>query len=67
MESTKIRVGILGAGRMGITPYAIIKSHPDVEVSAVVDTTSLISSLLEKYLNVRTYKWRPESRRPGAS
>jgi len=56
MENPKIKIGIIGAGRMGITHYAIIKSHPDVEVSAVVDTTPLVSSLLEKYLHVSTYK-----------
>jgi predicted dehydrogenase len=56
MEKPKIRVGIVGAGRMGITHYAIINSHPAVEVTAVVDTTPLVSSMLEKYLKVRTYK-----------
>jgi len=53
----KINVGIVGIGRMGITHYSIINSHPDVTIKAVVDTSSLILSLLGKYLNgVNTYK-----------
>lgn len=56
MDNHKIRVGIVGAGRMGITHYSIINSHPAVQVSAVVDTTPLVSSMLEKYMKVRTYK-----------
>jgi predicted dehydrogenase len=56
MENPKIRVGIIGAGRMGMTHYSIINSHPDVEVTAVVETTPIVSSMLEKYLEVRTYK-----------
>jgi predicted dehydrogenase len=56
MENRKIKVGIIGAGRMGITHYAILNSHPDVVVAAVVDTTPVVNSLIEKYLDVRTYK-----------
>lgn len=56
MEKPKIRIGIVGAGRMGITHYSIINAHPGVTVAAVVDTTPFVSSMLEKYLGVRTYK-----------
>jgi len=53
----KIKVGIIGIGRMGITHYSIINSHPNVTIKAVVDTSSLILSLMGKYLNgVNTYK-----------
>jgi scyllo-inositol 2-dehydrogenase (NADP+) len=54
---SKINLGIIGIGRMGITHYSIINSHPDVTVKAVADTSSLILSLIEKYLKgVKTYK-----------
>jgi predicted dehydrogenase len=56
MENPRIRVGIIGAGRMGITHYSILNAHPDVEVAAVVDTTPVVNSMIEKYLDVRTYK-----------
>lgn len=52
-----INLGIIGIGRMGITHYSIINSHPDVTIKAVVDTSGLILSLIEKYIKgVKTYK-----------
>ena len=52
----KINSAIIGFGRMGITHYSIINSHPDVEIKAVVDTSSLILRLLKKYIKgVNTY------------
>lgn len=53
----KINLGIIGIGRMGITHYSIINSHPDVHIKAVVDTSGLILSIFEKYIKgVNTYK-----------
>jgi scyllo-inositol 2-dehydrogenase (NADP+) len=57
MGISKINLGIIGMGRMGITHYSIINSHPDVSIKAVVDTSDLILSLFKKYLKgVKTYK-----------
>ena len=56
MVNRKLKIGIIGAGRMGITHYSILNAHPGVEVAAVVDTTPVVNSLIEKYLDVRTYK-----------
>jgi predicted dehydrogenase len=56
MEKPRIKVGIIGAGRMGITHYSILNSHPDVAVVGVVDTTPVVNSMIEKYLDVHTYK-----------
>jgi scyllo-inositol 2-dehydrogenase (NADP+) len=53
---SKINVGIIGIGRMGITHFSIINSHPDVNIVAVVDTSKIILQLIEKYLeSVKTY------------
>lgn len=52
----KVRVAIIGAGRMGITHYSILNAHPDVTITAVAETTPMISSFLDKYLGARTYK-----------
>ena len=54
--SAMIKVGIIGAGRMGITHHAIVNSHPDVEVTAVADPSSVMTTLLAKYIKVRTYR-----------
>ena len=48
--SEKIKLAIIGIGRMGITHYSIINSHPDIEIKAVVDTSSLILTMLKKYI-----------------
>lgn len=50
MENSKIKLGIIGAGRMGITHYSIINSHPDITVTAIADTSGVVLSLMEKYL-----------------
>lgn len=47
----KIRIGIIGMGRMGITHYSIINSRSDVEIVAVADTSQLVLTLLKKYIN----------------
>lgn len=51
-----MNIGIIGAGRMGITHYSIINSHPDVQISSVADPSGLMLSMMKKYLKVKTYK-----------
>ena len=54
--NNKIKVGVVGIGRMGITHYSIINSHPDIEIKGIVDTSALMLSLMEKYIKgVNTY------------
>jgi scyllo-inositol 2-dehydrogenase (NADP+) len=53
----KIKIGIIGMGRMGITHYSIINSHPLVEIIAVADTSKITLDVLKKYIpNVQVYK-----------
>lgn len=52
----KIKLGIIGAGRMGITHYSIINSHPNVEIESVADPSTLVLTLMKKYLPVKTFK-----------
>ncbi len=52
----KIRIGVIGMGRMGITHLSIINSHPDVEIVSVADTSALILSMINKYFPVKTFK-----------
>jgi predicted dehydrogenase len=57
MVDSKIKLAIVGIGRMGITHYSIINSHQNVEIKAVVDTNSLVLSLMKKYLKgINTYE-----------
>jgi predicted dehydrogenase len=48
---SNIKIGIIGMGRMGITHFSIINSHPNVDVVALVDTSKLILSVAQKYLH----------------
>ena len=51
----KIKVAIIGAGRMGITHYSIINSHPDVLIDSVAEPSGIVSGMINKYLPVKTF------------
>lgn len=52
----KVRIGIIGMGRMGLTHYPIINTHPKVEIVSVADTSSMILDMMKKYIsNLKTY------------
>jgi len=55
-----VRVGIVGAGKMGISHYAVVNAHPDASVVAVCDTSGYVLSVLEKYGGVQTFKSHEE-------
>jgi predicted dehydrogenase len=44
-----IKVGLIGAGKMGISHLSILGAHPDVEVTGVSDTSKLVLDVLKKY------------------
>lgn len=46
----KIKIGIIGMGRMGITHYSIINSHPDVVIVSVADTSKMTLDIIKKYI-----------------
>lgn len=48
--TNKIKLGIVGIGRMGMTHYSIINSHPGVEIKTVVETSTFVSGFIRKYL-----------------
>lgn len=54
--SKKIKLAIIGVGRMGITHYSIINSHPDVVIESIADPSTLILTWMGKYLPVKTFK-----------
>jgi scyllo-inositol 2-dehydrogenase (NADP+) len=56
MGDSKISLGIIGAGRMGITHYSIINSHPDIKITSIADPSSLVLSVMEKYLPITPFK-----------
>jgi predicted dehydrogenase len=55
MTDNPMRIGIIGAGRMGVTHQCIISSHPDVKVVAIVDPSVVVTRMMTKYVGVRAY------------
>jgi scyllo-inositol 2-dehydrogenase (NADP+) len=56
MLSKKLNLAVIGAGRMGITHYSIINSHPDVTIASVADPSLLVLTMINKYLSAQTFK-----------
>lgn len=50
-----LRAGFIGFGRMGITHYSILNTHPSVKIVAVCDQSKTMLSILNKYLDVEVY------------
>ena len=50
-----VRVGIVGAGKMGISHLSIVNAQRDASVVAVCDTSSYVLSVLRKYIGVETF------------
>lgn len=50
-----IKGAITGLGKMGISHAAIVGAHPEVDMVAVCDTSSLVLGAFNKFSNVKTY------------
>ncbi len=54
--SDPLKIGVIGAGRMGLTHYSIANAHADAAITSVADPSRLVTTMLGKYAGVRTYK-----------
>lgn len=50
-----IRAGLVGLGKMGISHYAIVNSHPDVRLTAVCDTSKFLLGMLQKHVEDKAF------------
>ena len=50
-----LRAGFIGFGRMGVTHFSILNTHPSVKIAAVSDQSKTMLSILQKYLDVEIY------------
>ena len=51
-----IKCGFIGFGRMGITHFSILNTHPSVDVVAVCDSSDIMMKILKQYCTkIRTY------------
>ena len=55
LDDMSIRIGIVGAGKMGLSHFAIANALPGATVVAVCDTSRYVLSVLRKYTGVATY------------
>lgn len=44
-----VTLGVVGAGKMGISHLAILGAHPDVEIMGICDSMGYVLDILEKY------------------
>ena len=50
-----LKAGFIGFGRMGITHFSILNTHPDVEIIAICDQSKTMLNIAQKYLNITIY------------
>jgi predicted dehydrogenase len=50
-----LKAGFIGFGRMGITHFSILNTHPLVEIVAVCDQSNTMMNILKKYMGIKTY------------
>jgi predicted dehydrogenase len=50
-----IKLAVIGLGKMGLSHYAMLNPHPDVEVVGVCDSSSYVLGVLAKYTGVDTF------------
>jgi scyllo-inositol 2-dehydrogenase (NADP+) len=51
-----IRAGLIGVGKMGISHYAILGAHPGIEMSAICDSATYVTSALRKHTGIEAFK-----------
>ena len=51
----KLKGGIIGLGKMGISHAAIVSPHPSVDMVAVCDTSAIVMDVFRKFSKVKLY------------
>lgn len=51
----KIKAGIIGLGKMGLSHAAIVNPHPNVDLVGVCDTSSIVLEAFKKFSKVGVY------------
>lgn len=51
----KLKGGVIGLGKMGISHAAIVNTHPSVDMVAVCDTTTIVLDVFRKFSKVKLY------------
>jgi scyllo-inositol 2-dehydrogenase (NADP+) len=51
----RIRVALIGLGKMGLSHLAVVNTHPDVMVAGICDSSAYVLDVLEKYSGFKGY------------
>jgi len=51
----KLKGGVIGLGKMGISHAAIVSPHPSVDMAAVCDTSAIVLDVFKKFSSVKLY------------
>jgi predicted dehydrogenase len=51
----KLKAGVIGLGKMGLSHAAIVSPHPGVDLVAVCDTSSIVLDAFKKFSKVNVY------------
>lgn len=52
----KVKIALIGLGKMGISHLAILRAHPDVDLVAVCDPQGFVLDGLARYTGLKTYQ-----------
>jgi predicted dehydrogenase len=50
-----ISVAVVGLGKMGLSHLAMLRAHPEVELTGVCDASGYVLGMLSKYTGLRTF------------
>ena len=50
-----IKGGIIGFGRMGITHFSILNTHPSVKITSICDSSAAMRAILNKYMDITVF------------
>jgi len=50
-----LKAGFIGMGRMGITHFSILNTHPSVKIVAICDQSKVMLNIFKKYLDVAIF------------
>ena len=51
----KIKGSVIGLGKMGLSHASIVGAHPDVDMVAVCDTSSIVLDAFKKFTKINVY------------
>lgn len=49
------KIGLIGAGKMGISHLSILGAHPDVDLVGVADTSTIVTDVLKRHTSFDVY------------